>query len=536
MSAIDWVVIITYLGAMVAFSVYLGRGQESQEDYYVGGRSLPWWAIGISTMATQSSANSFLGIPAFVALKEGGGLTWLQYELALPIAMIFVMVVLLPFFRQLELVSVYEYLELRFGRPTRLFLSGVFLVSRALATGMGIYAAAIVLTVCLGIPIWATILIIGVVTIIYDTIGGMAAVVYSDVIQMGVLVVGIILCIFFAAEISGGWGELFSSLPAERWRALDFSTGLTSTGAGSGSETPFWGFLIGGFFLYVSYYGVDQSQAQRELSAPTIEDTKRSLVLNGLARLPITLLYLFLGIALGAAYQQLPELQAAVDAHGDRIDFLVPEFILTQLPVGIRAVLISAILAAAMSSLDSALNSLSAATMRDFLEEKIEPARRLVVGKVVTVIWGIVITGFAFLFVYDEGSKSVVESINQIGSAFYGPILAAFCMGLLSRRSNGVGVIGGTLAGVAFNVYLWVAHPQIFWMWWNLFGLVVTCLVTWLLSRLSAAPAEAQVDQYTLQLGALRERERPWIKTYIGLTLYSLLIGGIAYICTSFAL
>ena len=146
MSFIDWTIIIVYLGLMVAFSVYLGKGQESQDDYYVGGRDLPWWAIGISTMATQSSANSFIGIPAFVALTEGGGLTWLQYELAVPLAMIFVMVFLLPFFRKLELVSVYEYLELRFGRPTRLFLSAIFLISRALATGMGIYAAALVLT------------------------------------------------------------------------------------------------------------------------------------------------------------------------------------------------------------------------------------------------------------------------------------------------------------------------------------------------------------------------------------------------------
>ena len=534
MNTIDWIIIISYLAAMVAFSVYLGRNQESQEDYYVGGRDLPWWAIGISTMATQSSANSFLGIPAFVALKEGGGLTWLQYELAVPLAMIFVMVVLLPFFRKLELVSVYEYLELRFGRPTRLFLSGVFLISRALATGMGIYAAAIVLTVCLGIPIWSTILIIGVVTIIYDTIGGMAAVVYSDVIQMIVLVIGVALCIGFVAVEVGGLSEMFAALPADRWQALDMSTGLEQVSPKEASETPFWGFLIGGFFLYVSYYGVDQSQAQRELSAPTIEDTKRSLILNGLARFPMTLLYLVLGAAMGAAYYKIPELRTAVDAH-EKIDFLVPEFILTQLPVGIRAVLISAILAAAMSSLDSALNSLSAATLKDFLEDRVAPERLLTVGKIVTVIWGIVITAFAFLFVYDEGSKTVVESINKIGSAFYGPILAAFCMGLLSRRSTGPGVIVGTLAGVGFNVYLWLAHPEVFWMWWNLFGLVITCVVTWAVSLCTQPPSPEQVLPYTLKLGDVAERERPWLKTYWGLVLYTALILAVCYACNLYA-
>ena len=540
MGAIDWSIIIIYLGAMVAFSVYLGRGQESQDDYYVGGRDLPWWAIGISTMATQSSANSFLGIPAFVALTEGGGLTWLQYELAVPLAMIFVMVFLLPFFRKLELVSVYEYLELRFGRSTRLFLSGVFLLSRALATGIGIYAASLVLTVCLGIPIWSTILIIGIVTIIYDTIGGMAAVVYSDVIQMIVLVFGVMLCIGFVVVELGGFEQLFASLPDERWRALDMTTGLENVTVKEASKTPFWGFFIGGFFLYVSYYGVDQSQAQRELSAPTIEDTKRSLIFNGLARFPMTILYLILGVALGAAYYKIPELRAAVESHtkpdgGVIYDFLVPEFILTQLPVGLRALLISAILAAAMSSLDSALNSLSAATLKDFLEDKVEPERLLSVGKIVTVIWGIVITGLAFIFVYDTNSSTVVESINRIGSAFYGPILAAFSMGLLSRRSTGTGVIVGTLVGVGFNIYLWQAQPQVFWMWWNVFGLIVTCVATWLVSLATPAPSAEQADAYTLDLGDVIKRERPWLRTYLGLILYTLLIIGVSYACNLYA-
>ena len=539
MSFIDWTIIIVYLGLMVAFSVYLGKGQESQDDYYVGGRDLPWWAIGISTMATQSSANSFIGIPAFVALTEGGGLTWLQYELAVPLAMIFVMVFLLPFFRKLELVSVYEYLELRFGRPTRLFLSAIFLISRALATGMGIYAAALVLTVCLGIPEWSTILIIGVVTVIYDTIGGMAAVVYSDVIQMLVLLFGIVLCIFYVAGEVGGFSEMLSTFPNERWQALDMSFGLEQVPVQEASKTPFWGFFIGGFFLYVSYYGVDQSQAQRELSAPTIEDTKRSLIFNGLARFPMTALYIVLGIAMGAAYLQIPELQQAVNSHTNEqgkviYDFLVPEFILTQLPEGIRALLISAILAAAMSSLDSALNSLSAATLKDFLEDKIEPERLLSVGKIVTIIWGVIITGMAFIFLFNEGTKTVVESINTIGSTFYGPILAAFCMGLLSKKSSGTAVIVGTLVGVAFNIYIWLAHAEIFWMWWNLFGLLVTCIITWGLSQILGSPSDKQME-YTLDLGELKQREKPWLKTYAGLVVYTIAMLGVCYICNVYA-
>jgi Na+/proline symporter len=166
MNALDWTIIIAYMLGMIGLSAYLKRGQVDDEDYYVGGRNLPWWAVGISTMATQTSAISFISIPAFVALKTNGGLTWLQYELALPLAIIFTMVFLLPFFRKLELVSVYEYLELRFGPTARMVVSGMFLLGRGLGSGIGVYASGIVLSVCLGIPVWATVMLIGAVTVV----------------------------------------------------------------------------------------------------------------------------------------------------------------------------------------------------------------------------------------------------------------------------------------------------------------------------------------------------------------------------------
>ncbi len=192
MTALDWTVIGVYIILMIGLSVFIGRRQSDQDDYFVGGRNLSWWSVGISTMATQTSAISFISIPAFVALKPGGGLTWLQYELAVPLAMIAVMVLLIPFFRRLELVSIYAYLEMRYGPSVRTTVGIVFLVSRSLMTGVGLYASAIVLSVCLGLSLEMTILIMGGVTIVYDTIGGITAVVYSDVIQTGILVFGIL--------------------------------------------------------------------------------------------------------------------------------------------------------------------------------------------------------------------------------------------------------------------------------------------------------------------------------------------------------
>jgi SSS family solute:Na+ symporter len=241
MNALDWFIIVIYLCGMIGLSVHLGRNQSDEEDYFVGGRKLSWWSVGISTMATQTSAISFISIPAFVALREGGGLTWLQYELAVPLAIILVMVFLIPFFRRLRLVSVYEYLEFRFGPSVRYLVGGVFLVSRGLGTGVGVYASAIVLAVCLNIPLWSTILLIGVVTVIYDTIGGITAVVYSDVIQMIILFSGIILCITYAADIVGGLDDVWSAFPVSRRAALDPSLGLSDAGA----SVPFWPFLVG---------------------------------------------------------------------------------------------------------------------------------------------------------------------------------------------------------------------------------------------------------------------------------------------------
>jgi SSS family solute:Na+ symporter len=516
MTALDWLIIIIYLSGMIGLSFYLGRRQSSQEDYFVGGRNLPWWAVGLSTMATQTSAISFISIPAFVAIKRDGGLTWLQYELAVPLAMIVVMVFLVPFFRKLKLVSVYEYLELRFNPSVRYTVSLIFLLSRGLGTGVGVYASAIVLSVCLGTPLWMTVLIIGVVTIIYDTLGGIEAVVYSDVIQMVILLGGIILCTSYAVDLAGGFESVFLSIDPGRFRTIDPSTGL-----GDGGAVPFWAFLIGGIFLYASYYGTDQSQVQRELSAPSTDETKKSLMFNGFARFPLTVLYCLMGLAVGAAFLYSPELRASIPY--DRPDYLIPQFILLNLPPGVRAVIFAAILAAAMSSLDSALNSLSAATMCDFIEPRLKQQSNLLLySKLTTVAWGIAITGFAF--VVGRMSKTVIEAINQIGSVSFGPIFAVFLVGVLSKRAKPTGILIGILAGVGFNLFLWLAQIDIYWMWWNLFGFLGTVLVTFMVSMLVTSPQSKDAHRYVLLGTDLLRDERRWLPTYGILVVYFLLM------------
>ncbi len=525
MSRLDWGVLGAYLAGMILLSLRLSKGQSDSDDYYVGGRELPWWAVGISVMATQSSANSFVGIPSFVALAAGGGLVWLQYELAVPLAMIAIAVLLLPLFRELSLVSVYEYLELRFDRTTRLVCSGVFLLSRGLAVGVAVYASAIVLSVCLALPVWACVLIVSSVTVVYDTLGGMKAVVWSDVIQMVVLLGGLAACLWIAFGDAGGLGAATQAVDPSRLESTRWGWGI-----GDGVKAPFWGFLIGGLFLYMSYYGTDQSQVQRALSADSVTATRRALLFNGLARFPLTIAYALLGIALGAVYVKSEALRAAIGTGS--YDELVPRFVLMRLPSGARGLVFAAVLAAAMSSLDSVLNSLSASTLRDFVEPALQrrngssrgestlrPAVMLRWSKVITVLWGVAIAAFAFLV--GSISSTVVEGINKIGSVFYGPILAAFLSGVVDRRAVGPAVIGGMLAGVGSNLVLWLGYgSDVYWMWWNVTGLLVAAAVTFTLSRALPPPHPDQLRATTLTWSSIRNRESKHLRSHIQLIGY----------------
>ena len=292
-----------------------------------------------------------------------------------------------------------------------------------------------------------------------------------------------------------------------------------SWGMSESSKYPFWGFMIGGLFLYMSYYGCDQSQVQRELSAPTAAATKYSLVFNGFARLPLGLAYAALGIAVGAAVLSRPELMAEIPEG--KPDYMVPVFVLHALPHGLKALIFAAILAAAMSSLDSALNSLSASTMQDFVERYLARDTKIshvTLSKLTTVGWGFLIIGFAFVL---GGEETVVERINKIGSAFYGPILAAFLVGVTLRFVSGPAVVSGIIAGVGLNLVLWFGVPDLFWMWWNATGCIVAVTVAVLVSLAVPQRWDEESQRGLLAWDVLDlQRERRWLPLYGALALY----------------
>ncbi|MDJ0906816.1 MAG: sodium/solute symporter [Woeseiaceae bacterium] len=487
MNVIDYIVVAVYLFALLMFG-YLLRNQSSEGDYFLGGRSMGWFPLTLSTMATQLSAISFVSAPAFVGLREGGGLKWLTYEFALPLAMILVMFVIAPALYNAGVVSIYDYLERRFGRSTRILISVSFQIVRSFATGIMVYAMGLILEAVIGIPLWQSLIVVGVITLIYSTSGGMKAVVYGDAIQMFLIFGGLLVVTGYALADIGGFSAFWRAVDVDRLVAVDF----TSLGL-NGDEFGFLPMLFGGFVLYASYYGCDQTQAQRIISARSLKDTRVLLFANGVLRFPLVLLYCFAGLIVGVAFFNDPELLARIPP--DKPDYMMPIFIVEHLPHGVIGLLLVAIMAAAMSSLSSAVNSLAAVTMEDLSVLGLKPQSsraEVMLARGVSIFWGIAILIMS-LFA-GAIAPTVIEAINKVGSALYGPILGVFLLGMLVKRVSGVGASAGLLAGMFFNLYLWKSQPQIFWMWWNFIGLVVTCGVAMLVSMFSKAEAAAPVE------------------------------------------
>ena len=442
-------------------------------------------------MATQCSTNSILGAPAFVAFAAGGGLVWLQYELAVPLAMVLVMVFLLPLFRSLSLISVYEYLERRFDLSTRLWLSGLFQLLRAFATAVTVYSISLVVELISGLSFFWSVMLLGAMTVIYDVLGGIRAVMYSDVLQMAILVSVLILLLVLLTHSIGGVDQLLAGLPEERRTALDF----THHGLGDGYDFAFWPMLLGGIFLYVSYYGCDQSQVQRELCARTVDDGNRALLINGLLRFPLVLLYCLIGAGLAVYASAEPAFIDSLPKNDNTPNFnlAVPLYMIQQLPTGVLGVALVALCAAAMSSLDSVINSLSATTMEDFVRrfhrgDSWSDTRELLYSRLLTVAWGAVTLVMAF-YVGDI-ADTVLVTINKIGSLINGPVLGVFALGILTRRGNGAGARAGLIAGFALNLMCWQFLPQLSWLWWNVFGFMATLGVGFAVSLAGPAPTQ----------------------------------------------
>lgn len=487
MALIDYLIIGFYLVFMLGIGFYY-RKQKDQSDYFLGGRTLPWQALSLSVMATQLSAVSFISAPAFVGLRDDGGLIWLSYEMAIPLAMLFLLWFLLPSLHASGVISVYDFLEKRFNQFTRVLISVVFQISRSFATAIMIYAITIVLQSTLNLPFWLSIACIGFITLIYSTSGGMKAVVIGDAVQMILIILGAIACLWVALSHLGGWQTLMANTDPQRLSAINFSgLGL------SGNDFGFLPMLFGGLILYASYYGCDQSEAQRSLSSKSLDDLRKILITVGLCRFPVTLLYCLSGLAIGALINLTP--QFAVQIPAENPDWMVPLFIIEYMPNGLIGILIVAIMAAAMSSLSSAINSLAAVSMQDISRltgKKLNTQQNLTYARAMGIFWGLLTIGLST--VINDIAPTIIEAINKIGSVFYGPILAIFIIGIYSKKVGSLAASMGLLSGVGINVFLWLTGSNLFWFWYNATGLLLTVSVAYLVTAVVNVNAHNQIS------------------------------------------
>lgn len=495
---LDVVVLVAYLGGTTALGVWLGRNQKNSTDYFVAGRSLPWWAVMFSIVAAETSALTFISVPGLAVVGNFG---FLQVCFGYILGRIVVATVLLPRYFAGNLVTAYALLETRFGPATRRFTSVVFMATRAMADSVRVFASAIPIALIIGpslpkaLVMPAAILMLGVLTIIYTYKGGMRAVVWTELLQAGVYATGgVAAVILLGHAVTGGWTHILDAARGEdKLRVLDFYTGFDR-------PHTIWAGVIGGAFLTMASHGADQTIVQRMLSARSLRDAQKAIIGSGIAVLVMMTLFLTVGIGLWSYFG---------GRTFDSPDTIFPTFIFERMPHGLIGLLVASILAATMSTHSGAINSLAATTTHDIYlplsKHSPDDARTFRMGRWFALAWGIILTGGALLF--PEGKTPVVVIALSIASFTQGALLGAFFLGIFNRRARqrdaivGMSVGIGTMAFIVFAKPLTAAYPSlagalgpfaaIAWPWYVLIGLTITLTAGSLMALTHASPTGA---------------------------------------------
>ena len=543
MHPVNWVVVLGYLAYVVVDGVRRSRNTRDLDGYLVANRALPWWAVGLSVMATQLSAVTLIGTTGQGATD---GLRFVQFYFGLPLAMVILGVTLVPLLRGAGVYTAYEYLERRFGAPVRTLAACFFLAGRGMSCGVAFAAPAVVFAAVFGWPLAWCVALIGLPAVLYAMLGGVQAVTWADVKQMVLIVLAVsavVAVLLVQMPVSPGEALRIAGATG-RLQVFDFSLTATET-------YTFWSGLLGGAFLMLSYFGTDQSQVQRYLAADSVNAARKSLLVSAYWKVPLQALVLLIGVLVFVYYQfQAPPLlfnpahEAAVQVErGDDYDalrqrfgdalvlredaarrtadapdqaqaqaamedflareasvqevrqealalaeevtgqdsndvnYIVPRFVLGELPVGLSGLFVAAVIAAAMSSISSELNSLSTASVVDVYRRWLRPRapddHYLAVSKAATLFWGLFACVVAL---YAVSLGSLIEVVNKFGSYFYPLILGVFLLALIPR-ARGRGALVGMFVGAAVVwTTAWLA-PQVSFLWYNVIGSGVVVLV-----------------------------------------------------------
>jgi solute:Na+ symporter, SSS family len=469
LSPIDYAVIAGYLVAITLFGSWFARFQKTTRDYFLTGRSVPGWAICCTIVATETSTLSFIGVPA---QAYAGNMTFLQLVFGYIIGRVIVSLLFLPAYFRGDLLTSYELLQRRFGGPVKNLSAVVFLITRSLADGIRLYATALVISVVTQTNVTLVIAVLGTAMIVYTMRGGAAAVIWTDVVQLFVYVAGALL-VFGSlwSQIDGGFAAVLEAgRAANKFRVFDFALDASKV-------YTFWAGLFGGVALTLSTHGTDQFLVQRLLSARSLRDAQRGLVVSGFVVLGQFMLFLAIGVMLYTFYQQTP-----LPAPLDRNDKILSLYVIHSLRNGAAGFIVAAIVAAALSP---SINSMAATTINDFYLKYVRPdadePTLMRLSKIVTVFWGVVQIGVAMSAQWMQ--QSVLDAGLSVLSLASGAVLGAFLLGTLKPDVGARATFAGMLAGLVTMSIVWSQTP-IAWTWYALIGASVTCVVALLAAPL----------------------------------------------------
>ncbi len=450
---------------------------KSLKSYFLADNTIPWWAIALSIVSAETSTLTIISIPGVAFAGDFG---FLQIVLGYMLGRVVVAGLFLPRYFAGEMLTAYQLIDQRFGHTLHKVTAGLFLLTRAAAEGVRVFAVSIVVGIAIGTRDILSIAIISLLTLLYTFEGGMAAVVWTDVVQMAIYIGGTLVAILtLGSHVEGGWSHIHTvAAAAGKFHMFDFALNLTTT-------YTFWAGILGGTFLTMASHGTDQLMVQRLLAARSLRESRLALLSSGAVIFVQFAFFLLIGVGLYVFYGQHP----TSFASSDRI---FPTFIVRELPIGIAGLLVAAILAAAMSNLSAALNSLSSTTVVDFylrLRPDADHRERNLVAKSSTVLWALVLFAVAVYSALNGGKGHVVETGLTIASVAYGCLLGVFLLGTLTKFATQWGATLGMICGFAFNVILWLPTitplrqiggltiPHIAWTWYVLIGALVTFAV-----------------------------------------------------------
>jgi Na+/proline symporter len=538
MRTLDWIVLVSWLVLLISYGLWRGRGSNTVNQFLLAGKTMPWYAMGLSIMATQAGAITFISTPGQAYTD---GMRFVQFYFGLPIAMVILSATVVPIFHRAKVYTAYEYLEQRFDAKTRALVSMIFLIERGLSAGIALAAPGIVLSAILHLPFTWTTIIMGAVVILFTTLGGIKAITWADVPQMCVILAALVLALCIAirllppevsfmdaARLAGAAGKLNAVVLHFDWK----------------DRYNLWSGVIGGAFLALAYFGTDQSQVQRYLTGKSIGQSRLSLLFNAMAKVPMQFFILYIGTmvfvffifdkppllfhpvemarvektpqypaiasrydkafdqrrAAALEYKDAPDaaakkFQAAQkDLDGARADalklskendtnYIFLTFVMRYLPAGIVGLVLAVIFTAAMSSISGEINSLATVSVIDVYKRHLHPGATdhhyLVASRAATVFWGIFATAFAS-FAYNFGA--LIEAVNQVGSLFYGGLLGVFVLAFFAKTVGGTAAFYGVIAG-ELAIFATARFTSIKFLWYNVIGSLVVIAVALLITR-----------------------------------------------------